>query len=412
MIPNPVSLPKTYYRSLLSSQQDTTGSDQPRIENDEEKLKTRKIRIYPTPEEREKLRKWMGTVRWTYNKVLEMVQDNRITDMSIIRKHYLNDECFATEEFKWVKETPREVRSYAIRQLMSAYKTNKKLHENNFRMKFRSKKDRTQTISILARDWNRNRGQYAFLKSIITSERPSEINNTINITMNHLGHFYLCVSIPLDIIDNQDDVHGKVISLDPGVRTFMTGYDPNGQIIKWGNGDIDKVFKLSKKYDKLQSDKDLALGRVNKRKRFRLKKKMLRTIQRIRNLIDECHHQLARWLCQNYEIILLPKFEASQMVLKNKRKIRSKTARAMLTWSHFRFRMFLLHKIREYKYCKVIEYTEEYTSKTCGHCGQINDKLGGSKTFRCDSCKVEMDRDANGARNILLKLLTEGQVLA
>jgi len=91
--------------------------------------------------------------------------------------------------------------------------------------------------------------------------------------MNHLGHFYLCVSVPLDIIDNQDDVRGKVISLDPGVRTFMTGYDPDGQLIEWGNGDLNKIFKLSKKYDKLQSDKDFALGRTNKRKRFRLKKK-------------------------------------------------------------------------------------------------------------------------------------------
>ena len=117
---------------------------------------------------------------------------------------------------------------------------------------------------------------------------------------------------------------------------------------------------------------------------------MLRIIQRIRNLIDECHHQLARWLCQNYEIILLPKFETSHMVLKNKRKIRLRTACAMLTWSHFRIRMFLLHKIREYKYCKVIMCTEEYTSKTCGYCGQINYKLGGSKTFRCDSCKVNL----------------------
>ena len=242
-----------------------------------------------------------------------MVQDDGITDMSVIREHYLNNECF-TEEFLWVKETPREVRSYAIRQLMSAYKTNKKLHGNKFRMKYRSKKDRTQTISILARDWNRNSGEYAFLKSIITSERPPEINNTVNITMNHLGHFYSRVSAPLDIIDNQDDVRGKVISLDPGVRTFMTGYDPDGQLIEWGNGDIDKVFKLSKKYDKLQSDKDLALGGTNKRKRFRLRKKMLRIIQQIRNLIDECHHQLARWL-------LLPKFETSHMVLKNKRKI-------------------------------------------------------------------------------------------
>lgn len=71
-----------------------------------------------------------------------------------------------------------------------------------------------------------------------------EINNTVNITMNHLGHFYLCVSVLLDIIDNQDDVRGKVISLDPGV---MTGYDPDGQLIKWGNGDIDKVFKLPRR---------------------------------------------------------------------------------------------------------------------------------------------------------------------
>ncbi|CAG8473242.1 3084_t:CDS:2 [Funneliformis caledonium] len=62
------------------------------------------ILIYPTPEEREKLRKWMGTVRWTYNKVLEMVQENGITDMNVIRELYLNNKCFI-EEFSWVKET-------------------------------------------------------------------------------------------------------------------------------------------------------------------------------------------------------------------------------------------------------------------------------------------------------------------
>ena len=56
MILNPVSLPRTYYWLLLSLQQDTTGSDQPRIKNDKEKLKTQKIQIYPMPKEREKLR--------------------------------------------------------------------------------------------------------------------------------------------------------------------------------------------------------------------------------------------------------------------------------------------------------------------------------------------------------------------
>ncbi|CAG8783757.1 32975_t:CDS:1, partial [Gigaspora margarita] len=51
------------------------------------------------------------------------------------------------------------------------------------------------------------------------------------------------------------------ISLDPGIHMFMTSYDPGGQLIDWGNNDLDKVHKLSKKYDKLQSDKDLGRKR-------------------------------------------------------------------------------------------------------------------------------------------------------
>jgi len=139
---------------------------------------------------------------------------------------------------------------------------------------------------------------------------------------------------------------------------------------------------------------------------------MLWIIQWIYNLIDKWYHQLGLWLCQNYEIILLLKFETLHMIFKNKRKIKSRTAHTMLIWSHFRFQMFLLHKIREYKYCKVIKCTEKYTSKTCGHCEQINSKLNSSKTFQCNLYEVKMDRDANGTRNILLKLLMESQVLA
>ncbi|RHZ50134.1 hypothetical protein Glove_505g20 [Diversispora epigaea] len=62
--------------------------------------------------------------------------------------------------------------------------------------------------------------------------------------------------------------------------------------------------------------------------------------------------------------------------------------------------------VREYPWCRVIICTEEYTSKTCGCCGHIHRKLGGSKVFRCPSCTAELDRDINGARNILLRYLT------
>src|ERR1043166_5729872 len=81
----------------------------------------------------------------------------------------------------------------------------------------------------------------------------------------------------------------------------------------------------------------------------------------------------------------------------------------MMTWSHYRFRQYLFHKSREYPWCKVVICTEEYTSKTCGSCEVINRNLGSSKTFQCPSCGATIDRDINGARNVLLKYITENK---
>lgn len=98
--------------------------------------------------------------------------------------------------------------------------------------------------------------------------------------------------------------------------------------------------------------------------------------------------------------------ETSNMVAKAKRKIRSKTARAMLTWAHYRFKLFLKQAALR-RDCIVVDVTEEYTSKTCGRCGHIHSKLGGSKKFKCPECGHEIDRDFNGASNILLKALRD-----
>ena len=134
---------------------------------------------------------------------------------------------------------------------------------------------------------------------------------------------------------------------------------------------------------------------------------MLRIHKKIRCLVNDCHYKLAKWLCENYCIILLLKFRTQGMVWREQRCIGSKTAQAMCTWSHFRFWQHLIHKSREYSWCQVIMCTEEYTSKTCGSCGYIHKKLGGSKEFCCPQCKINLDRDINGARNILLRYLTK-----
>ena len=72
--------------------------------------------------------------------------------------------------------------------------------------------------------------------------------------------------------------------------------------------------------------------------------------------ISSVDAKLARWLCENHHIVVLhPGFKTKDMVKSGGfRKIQSKTARQMMTWSHFCFRQHLLHKSREYPWCKVV----------------------------------------------------------
>jgi transposase len=54
--------------------------------------------------------------------------------------------------------------------------------------------------------------------------------------------------------------------------------------------------------------------------------------------------------------------------------------------------------------------TEEYTSLTCTYCG-YRSKHYNEREKECLKCKKKIDRDINGARNILIKTLYEKELL-
>jgi len=134
-----------------------------------------------------------------------------------------------------------------------------------------------------------------------------------------------------------------------------------------------------------------------------MKKKAAKLRRRVRNLVNEVHRKTAKLLVAEFDTILIPTFEVSKMVECDDRNISSKTVRQMLNWRHYAFRQLLHAKAREMPGVRVIEVTEEYTSKTCGRCGITNHTLGTAKVFHCPHCGLHVDRDANGARNIFLK---------
>ena len=220
------------------------------------------------------------------------------------------------------------------------------------------------------------------------------------------GEYYIVVSE--EVQPTQTDKQGRVVALDPGVRTFMTFFSESsyGWLGKDSNLHIQKLcFKLDKLVSKMsKASCSHARGfAATQRKRF--KKAADRLKSKIQHLVKELHHKTARFLVDNFNVILLPSFESTQMVSKSRRKIRSKTVRQMLTLSHYQFKKHLEWKAWETSKIALTSINEAYTSKTVSWTGEIT-KIGGSRIIK-DADGNRMDRDLNGARGIFLRALVD-----
>jgi putative transposase len=417
----------TYSPSLLSSSLATTEGGPPQVESDGEPKqkkarirkrenlkpsvgKSKRIRVYPNAAQKVLLNCWFGTARWTYNQCLQKIKEDRTNlKKGTLRALVVHNACHEEKETKWVLGTPYMIRDGAMSDLVNAYTSNfakkKKDASHRFTLKFRSKKNAQESIYVEGRNFKKGVFYPSFFgKTPLKSAEPlpDKVDYDCRLTRNHLGHYHICIPQPLDLkSDNQAQrVPGRVAALDPGVRTFHTIYDSTGCIFEVGKNDIGRIYRLCYYLDNLESRITSA---SSKKQKYRMRNAALRMRLRIRNLVDECHKKLVTFLLSEYEVILLPSFETKDMVSRRKRVLSSKSARAMLTWSHYRFKQRLLFKRQEYPWCKILVVDEAFTTKTCGHCGKLHPTLTSSKVFHCPSCGVVLDRDANAARNILLK---------
>jgi len=213
---------------------------------------------------------------------------------------------------------------------------------------------------------------------------------------------------------HETQVDGSIyaVSIDPGVRTPFTWYSPTKGVGKIGEHDIGKIVRLCIHMDGLSSKKDKLASSTSKRKKkkaLRVDKAIFRMQRKIKHLQNEIHRKTIKFLTDEFDVVIIPPFEVSNMVNRKTRKITRKTVRKMLCWSHYNFRQRLISKAEE-KGIHVIIQNEAYTSKTCSCCGNIQ-KIGGSEVFNCQNGRTIMDRDENGARGIFLRALLDGALI-
>lgn len=349
--------------------------------------RSRKIRVYPTQEQKKTLNNWFGVSRFAYNKTVEFLkQPDTKAQWKSIKTPLLH------EMPEWSKEVPYQIKSVAIRDCCQAVSNAKKKFKQTGKfneVKFRSKKRGDNNLFIPQSAVSKDGVYHTILGKLKTAEPLWKPNHDCRFVFQNGRYF---VIVPIDVaVKRPENQRLSACALDCGVRTFQTVFSKE-LILKVGEHDFQRIFRYCYALDKL-------ISRKKKERSNKFNKAMQRIRWKVRDLIDEIHNKIALTLCRMFDVIYIPIFETRDMVS----KLKHKTSRAMLGWAHYRFKMKLKSKAEEYS-CKVIDCTEEYTSKTCGNCGEIS-SIGGKEVWICKHCGCVHDRDINGARNILLKQL-------
>ena len=384
---------KTYLQSYISSLVEFTDLEYAQI-------KSRKIRIYPTQQQKILFKQWFGVARKFYNETLTIYKNG---SDKVWHKVY-QDIAKQNEEHDYIKSVPYQIKKIAVRDYNRALFINKakaKRSGKPFEMKFKSKKNPKQSCFIPKTAISSSGIYYTIAGKLKMNERAWFENEEINDCRLVLEFGKWFVEIPKEIkitpIENQEGV----VAIDPGVRTFATYFSTEGYFGKLGQGAFDRILKLNLKIDKLISKLS---KETDKNRKSNLKRSIFNIRFKIRNLIDELHWKTIKFFTSRFKVIIFPSFNVSEMIKKSNRKLPKKVIRSMNCFRFFEFKERLKLKCKE-NGVTFVESSEVFTSKTNSFTGELMENLGSKEKFMFNN--VSVDRDINGARNILIRAMRD-----
>ena len=193
------------------------------------------------------------------------------------------------------------------------------------------------------------------------------------------------------------EVSVRVVSIDPGGRVFLTCFDAQtGEYIELGPtrpgcggqgvgddwaGDLDAEKKRACIHDaraKAAKERGDAPGvRIEESKAKRARR-------RFKHKRAHMHRLTARWLVENYDVILIGELDLHGIRRKinaatgTRRAFGPQAARRLDNLAHAQFEAALVNAAR-LKGCVVVYASERGTTKTCGLCLHVDENVGARK---------------------------------
>lgn len=378
----------------------------------------------------------MSNVQWKHHKFIKskkIISVNNLQNMTLLKGKYKKVRVFRDQKkmIKVIKDNiPSAIRdstaslvSGNYRAILSRFGPNKLFKQPKMR-----KDDNSDIISLssqgyrismaknayfrilpryLSGDKSKNKPNVSYVfhgkdnrdKKVITrlrdeyesEDKAESIRNrpTIKIQRKYNKWF---IKYPEEVLTTVN-VATNVCAFDPGMRKIFTVVDTDQNAYILGAPVQDKIIPIMNRINTIRLK--VRTGKMTKHHGSILEKSSLHKMD---DFTDDYYCKLACYLAMNHRAIIAP--EIGYFLSHTKYNSFNKLKQRLI--SHSKFSSRLLESCD--KYGSSYLYAREYkTSMTCSICGCEDRKLGSSEVYNCTNCHHSIDRDVNGARNIMIR---------
>lgn len=362
-------------------------------------LQVYRIRLYPTPSQKNILSIQFGCARWVWNEALGFAQKVYLETGRSVGYYEMQNRLPALKrEFEWLVNAYSQSLQYSLRNLAFAFQ---QFFENRSGYPRFKKKHQGQTLHYPQRvKINANRTylpKVGWIKCVIHRNIVGKIK-TVTVSQNASGQFYASIltdnGMPIPPVCNE----GKAVGIDVGLLDLVATSDGS----KFANPRNIKAAERNLK----RKQKKLCRKQKGSISRNKARIVVARAHQRVADARRDYLHKLSRRIVDENQIVIVEDLNVKGM-LKN-----HNLAKAISDAGWGSLALFIEHKCEQNG--KVFIRVNRWfpSTKTCSACSHVCDKMGlDVRRWKCSHCGASHDRDVNAAKNIRdegLRMLAAG----
>lgn len=371
------------------------------------------IRIYPTKNQEELLRKHIGCCRFIWNHMIE-VQKTRYQNDEKYLNHFgmIKLIPLIKKEYEWLNEVSNHSLQLICKDVNTAYQRFFKKISNY--PKFKNKKKSKLSYPVRSES-----NAFYFKENVVQISKVGKVKYKAdypNLNLEKLSKFsnarisnendkwILTFSIEYENQVQTTEKKGN-LGIDLGVGRLAV-VSHNGKKLEYKNINKSKrVKQLKRKLKHVQKviSRKYEVGNKLNEKKYQKTNQILkyeklarRIYRKISNIRKDQRHKVTRELVNlNPAVVIMEDLNVNGM-MKNKH-----LAKAISEMGFYDFIRIMKYKCEEsgIKFFQVDRFFP--SSKTCSHCGCIHKTLKLSdRIFECTSCGFTTDRDFNAAVNL------------